>query len=343
MVAVRGRTLVTGGTGFLGAHVVARLAAEGQPVRTCGRGPRPPALAAEVEYVQADLTGTEPLTSLLDGVEVVVHAAGAASSTSTPEEMAVVNVTGTEQLLQAARTAGVERVVHVSTSSVYGKKVALPQPVSEDAPCHPGAGYAETKWQAEQVAWRFSGGGGPPVSVLRPATIFGPGAVKLVASVILDAAIERYAGREHFEVPREPVEMRLVHVDDVVAACRHLAQADDAAGSAFNLDSGVYPSSHDVARAVAGALGMTLTSSDAEHPGLSYEERAATRQRMLDAGMRDGILLSKERIRYLNKANRNNRLSLEALAETGFEPRVTDIAAAIVDSARWYAEQRWII
>lgn len=335
-------TLVTGGTGFLGLHLVEALRRAGDTVRTCGRRARPASLPPDVEYQQADLTGPDPLDALIVGVDRIVHAAGAASSTSTPEEMEAVNVTGTRRLMQAAFDAGVGRTVYVSTSSVYGKEVALPQPVVEDAQCHPGAGYAASKWAAEQVVWQFAAKG-LPVSVLRPATIFGPGAVKLVASTILDAAIERFAGLDAFAVPRQPVEMRLVHVDDVVAACGHLTTAQDAVGRAFNLDSGVYPSSHEVADAVAGALGMTGALSEEPAPGLSYGQRQATHRRMLDAGMRDDILLPKERIRYLNKANRNNRLSLAALAETGFRPAVTDVGAAIAADVDWYAEHRWIL
>lgn len=334
--------LVTGGTGFLGSHLVETLRHGGETVRTCGRGPRPPDVHADVDYQQADLAGTASLDGLVEGVDVVVHAAGAASSTATPEEMEEVNVTGTRRLLEAAVEAGVGRVVYVSTSSVYGKKVVLPQPVVEDAECHPGAGYAASKWRAEQAAWELADKG-LPVTVLRPATIFGPGAVKLVASTILDAAIERWAGLEAFAVPRRPVEMRLVHVDDVVAACRHLARHDQAPGRAFNLDSGVYPTSHEVAVAVTEALGLDLELSDEDSPGLSHEQRRATRQRMVAAGMREEILLPAERIRYLNKANPNNRLSLEALAGIGFRPAVTDIPAALAASVAWYSEHRWII
>lgn len=337
-----GVVLVTGGTGFLGSHLVEAVRRRGDTARTCGRGPRPSDLPPDVDYRQVDLTGVEALDGLVEGVDVVVHAAGAASSTSTPEEMETVNVTGTRRLLRAALEAGVPRAVHVSTSSVYGKEVALPQPVVEDADCHPGPGYAASKWRAEQAAWEVAGDG-LQVAVLRPATIFGPGAVKLVASTILDAAIERYAGLEVFAVPRQPVEMRLVHVDDVVAACLHLAATDEAAGRAFNLDSGVYPTSHEVAEAVAGALGMGLELSDDAAPGLPYEQRQATRERMLAAGMRGDILLPRERIRYLNKANRNNRLSLDALAAAGWRPQVTDIAAAVRTDVDWYAEHRWII
>lgn len=334
--------LVTGGTGFLGSHLVHALRRRGDPVRTCGRRPRPPDLPDDVDYLRADLVSGDGLDALVDGVGRIVHTAGASSSTSTPEEMEATNVTGTENLLRAASAAGAPRVVHVSTSSVYGKEVALPQPVVEDAECHPGAGYGASKWRAEQVVWEFADKG-LFATVLRPATIFGPGAVKLVASTILDAAIERWAGRDAFVVPRDAVEMRLVHVDDVVGACLHLADRDEAAGRAFNLDSGVYPTSHEVALPIAAALGMELALEDDPAPGLGHEERRRVRQEMLDAGMRDDILLPKERVRYLKKANRNNRLSLDALAATGFAPRVTDIPAALTDSVRWYAERRWIL
>lgn len=334
--------LVTGGTGFIGARLVDALANDGAAVRTCGRSERPEGLSSSVDYQQADLAGDEPLAPLLDGVDVVYHVAGAASSTAGPEQMETVNVTGTARLLEAALEAGVARVVAVSTSSVYGKQVALPQPVAEDADCHPDPGYAETKWRAEQVAWEYAGKG-LPVAVLRPSTVFGPGAVKLVASTILDAAVERYAGLDTFAVRRDPVELRLVHVDDVVAACRHLAATDDAPGRAFNLTSGVYPSSHEVAAAVADALGLAWAASDEPEPGLPYERRAQVREQMLAAGMRPDILLKRERTRFLNKGNPNNRLSLAALEATGFAPRVTDIPAAIRDSVDWYRARRWIL
>lgn len=338
-----GCTLVTGGTGFIGAHLLRAVAARGGAVRTCGRGDRPPDLPEAVEYQRADLAGGDAaLERLVDGVDVVVHAAGASSSVADDQEMARTNVVGTEQLLAAAHAADVARVVHVSTSSVYGTSVALPQPVPEDAVCHPGSGYASSKWQAEQVAWRAAEAG-LPVAVLRPSTVYGPGAIKLVASTILDAAIERYAGLTSFAVPAEPVELRLVHIDDVVAACLHLAAHEDAPGRAFNLTSGSYPSSHQVARTITDELGLDVELTDDPDRGLDHEQRVAAHRRMLADGMSDRIMLKRERIRYLNKANPNNRLSLEALDSVGFRPTVTDVATGVGTSVRWYREQHWIV
>lgn len=334
--------LVSGGGGFIGLQLVEALTERGDHVRTFGRRPRPEELPDEVDYRRFDLGGTDLVDPLVGDVDVLYHVAGASSTTSTPEEMEEVNVGGTTQLLQAAYEAGVRRVVHVSTSSVYGNQVPLPQPVSEDAECHPGAGYAESKWRAEQVAWEYAAKG-LEVAVLRPVTVFGPGAVKLVASVVLDAAIERFAGLDAFAVPREPVEMRLVHVDDVIDACLHLAASDSAPGRAFNLASGVYPSSHEIAEPIAEELGLRLELSDDSDPGLPTERRREIHEQMLAAGMRDRLVLSSQRIRYLRKANANNRLSMEALAGTGFQPRHTDIPAELRESVRWYEAQGWIV
>ncbi len=334
--------LVTGATGFIGGHLVRALLDRGWQVRAFGRRSRPESLPDEVDYRVADLIGDDPLEPLFEDVTHVFHLAGASSSTSTEEEMYRVNVSGTENLANAAHAAGVERLLHMSTSSIYGKEVDFPQPVPEDVEPHPSPGYGESKWQAEQAAWRFADKG-LPVVVLRPATVYGPGAIKLVASTILDAAIERFAGREAFAIPSEPVELRMTHVDDVVAACLHLATHEGTVGRAFNLVSGMYPASHEVAEVIADELGLELELSDDSEPGLSYEERAATHERMLEAGMVDQILLKEKRIRFLKKSNPNNRLSLEALEATGFRPQVTDLDSSVRSHIAWCRDHRWII
>lgn len=334
--------LVTGGTGFVGSHLVRDLLAEGWEVRTCGRGPRPEDLDPAVAYHRADLAGDALLEPLVDGAGLVFHLAGLSSSVATPGEMYRANVDGTRRLVQAARKAQVERLVHVSTTSVYGKKIQLPQPVPEDVEPHPGEGYAESKWLAEEEV-RSGLDDGLPATILRPVTVYGPGAVKLVASTILDAAIERHAGLASFVVPADPVELRLVHVDDVVGAMRHLAAHDDAVGGAFNLASGVYPSSHEVGGLVAEELGLDLEPTDDPDAGLDYARRSEVYEQMLAEGMQPGIMLKEKRIRFLKKANPNNRVSLEALAATGYEPRRTDLPETIPESVDWYRSQRWIL
>ena len=335
--------LVTGATGFIASHLVPALVAAGWQVRASGRRPRPDDLAPDVDYQPADLAGDDDLGPLLDGVTHVFHLAGASSSRSDEEEMFRTNVGGTERLLEAVAKAGtVERFLHMSTTAVYGEEVELPSPVPEDVQPHPSRGYGKAKWGAEQVVWR-AGEDGAAVVVLRPVSVHGPGATKLLASAILDVAVERFAGHDRLPVHSEAIEQRLLHVDDLVRATLHLTDHDEAVGRAFNVVSGVYPTSHEVARVLADAFGMTVELDDDPDCGPGYDERRQIWERMREQGMRDDIILTTERFRFMRKANRNNQLSLDALLGTGFQLRHADLAEEVPNDVAWYRKQGWIL
>ncbi|HET9052292.1 MAG TPA: hypothetical protein VFO60_11370, partial [Candidatus Dormibacteraeota bacterium] len=161
-------------------------------------------------------------------------------------------------------------------------------------------------------------------------------------SLILDAAIEAHAGATALVVPEADIELRLVDVADAVDAIVHVAGSDAAWGGVFNI-SALYPSSHELAGLVAAELGLTVELDAASGAGRGLKERAAIRDRMLAAGMRGDILLTPRRVHLLHRANRNNRLSIDALARAGFAPRRTDLAAGIAETVAWYRENRWIV
>ena len=160
---------------------------------------------------------------------------------------------------------------------------------------------------------------------------------------MLDVAIERHAGLDRLAVHRQPIEQRLLHVDDLVAASLHLALHDDAVGRAFNVVSGEYPSSLEIAEILAAEFAMELEPDDDPDAGPSYDERSATRDRMLAEGMTDDILFTEERFRLMRKANRNNQLAIDALLGTGFELRHTDTAEGIRSTVAWYRQHRWVL
>ena len=203
---------------------------------------------------------------------------------------------------------------------------------------HPSRGYGKAKWGAEQRVWERAGEG-VPVVVLRPVTVYGPGATKLLASAILDTAIERAAGLPRLAVAAEPMEQRLVHVDDLVAACVHLARSPEAVGRAFNVVDGLYPSSHDVAGVLAGCFGMEVEIGG---EGLDEARRRRVHEHMVAAGMEPAILFTPDRLRLMTKTNRNNRLSTEALESTGFRFSHTDFPAAVAGSVEWYRAANWL-
>jgi nucleoside-diphosphate-sugar epimerase len=341
-VSEKPSAFVFGATGFLGRALVQTLASEGWRLTASGRRPAPPWLPDGVEYRRVDLAAGEIPREMLGGCTQLFHLAGASSSRSSEEEMNQVNVAGTRALMNAAVRAGVRRVVHVSSTAVYGEAERLPSPVTERVTLRPSRPYGVAKMRAEQQVWAAADQG-IAVSVLRPVTVFGPGNSKLLASAILDAAVERRAGCRALAVSGAPLELRLVHVRDFVDACRHLATADLPSGQAYNLASGLYPISYQVAEMIAREMGMQVELTEHPEPGLDFEQRRLTHKQMLADGMAPEILLSPERLRFLRKANRNNRLSLEALEATGFRPVVTDIAAAVTEVIAWYREHLWIL
>jgi len=333
--------LVTGATGYVGSRLVTALVADGWEVRASGRRARPDGLDGAIDYVPADLADDD-LAPLVDGTTHVFHLAGASSSRSDDAEMQRTNVVGTAKLVAAVASEGVERFVHMSSTSVYGEEEQLPLPVREDTEVHPSRGYGKAKWGAEEEVWRAADKG-LAVVVLRPVSVYGPGAVKLVASAALDVAIERRAGLDRVAIARDPVEQRLLHIDDLIGATLHLADHEGAVGHAFNVTSGIYPTSVEVAEILADEFGMGLELSEDDDCGLAHDERAATRDQMLAEGMTDDILFTPQRFRFMAKANRNNRLSIDALKSTGFVPTTTETRAGIVATVAWYREQRWLL
>jgi nucleoside-diphosphate-sugar epimerase len=300
-------------------------------------------MPAPVEWHVADLADDGcGLAPLVEGVSHVFHLAGASSSKSSQEEMERSNVGGTTRLVDASRSAEAERFVHMSSTSVYGEEVQLPLPVSEDVQPRPSRGYGKAKWGAEEAVWKASAGGFPAV-VLRPVTVYGPGNTKLMASAILDVAIERFARAPEVPVHREPIEQRLLHIDDLVRASLHLGQHDGTVGRAFNVVLDHYPTSHELVGIIATHFDMDVVLSDDVECGPSLEERRRVHGEMRAAGMTDDILLSPERLRLMRKSNINNRLSVSALRATGFEFKETDLAASIGRTIAWYRDRHWVL
>ena len=339
--------LVTGATGFMAQHLVPALTERGWEIRATGRRPRPGWLPPGVGYGPADLAAGDGLEPLCRGVDCIFHLAGATSSLSSAGEMHQSNAVATRNLVAAARRAGTGRLVHMSSTSIYGEEVPLPQPLVETVEPHPSRGYGKAKWLAEQAVWAGHAEGLPAV-VLRPVSVFGPGAIKLLASAVLDVAVERFAGRPTLQVDATPVELRLVHVADVVGAACHLAgdDAESVSGRAYNVAASWYPTSLEVAGMLAKALGIPVEESPDPACGMGVDERRAAWQAMVDAGMEPSILFTEERLRFLRKANRNNRLSVDALLATGFRFSYggeTNLAAGVAETVDWYRDRRWIL
>jgi nucleoside-diphosphate-sugar epimerase len=170
--------LVTGAAGFVGQALVKRLRADGERVRALALpgDPRLPELRAlDVEVVEADVTDGAALAPHVRGVERIFHAAALVHGWHPWTRYRAVNVGGTQTVARAAHAAGVHRLVHVSTSDVFGIP-RLGGVIDESWPYETwGEPYPDTKIEAERWLWRFQRESGLPVSVIYPGWVYGPG------------------------------------------------------------------------------------------------------------------------------------------------------------------------
>ncbi len=223
------KALVTGATGFLGAATVARLRADGVRVRALVRAART-ACDADERCV-GDLRDADSLARAVDGVDWVVHA-GARVSTSGPwAEFEAVNVRATAALIERAVAAGVRRVVHVSSLSVY----AVPADgatVTEESAYDDDAGargcYARSKLAADQIA-SAALRSGAPVTIVRPGLLYGPGRPPpLARRVAALGPLRVLFASPHYLLP-------LAYVDNVADAIALAAGAPAARGRAYTI------------------------------------------------------------------------------------------------------------
>jgi nucleoside-diphosphate-sugar epimerase len=222
------RSLVTGATGFTGSHLVRHLLASGDQVRALVRPVSRVAAQAlgPIEIAEGDLRDAAAVDAAMPGVDRVFHL-GALFREARHGEQAYfdVNITGTENVLEAARRHGVARVVYCSTSGVYGS-VRNP-PADETTPPAPGDAYQQSKLEAERRALAFGRDHGLAVSVIRPAMIWGEGdrrLLKLFRSVVRRRFVMLGDGSTMFH---------FVHVDDVCRGFLLAAGRERACGETY--------------------------------------------------------------------------------------------------------------
>ncbi len=211
------KVFVTGGTGFIGGHVVRQLRERGDDVvawvRSPAKGEALAALGAELR--EGDLSDRAALAAGMEGCDAVIHGA-AVYEVGIPKSqrpaMYEANVVGTENALGAALDAGIGTVVYVSTIGAFGNTRGQ---VVDESYEHPGQSftsyYEETKYQAHQVAKRLISEGLPCV-IVQPGGVYGPDDHSALGKQMLDFL----DGRMPF-VPFAELGMNMVHVDDVAA------------------------------------------------------------------------------------------------------------------------------
>ncbi|HEY6836062.1 MAG TPA: NAD-dependent epimerase/dehydratase family protein [Gaiellaceae bacterium] len=313
---------ISGGAGFLGLHLARRLLADGQQVRTLDVVPLDdPALEVAVEEIRGDVRETADAMRLVDGADVLVHAAAALPIQASRDAIRSVNVGGTSTAFAAALEAGVRRAILISSTAVYG--VPKVHPIAEDAPLVGVGHYGESKIESEHVAEEV-GRRGLGVVILRPKTFLGPERLG-VFEILFDWIRE---GRRIPILGDGSNRYQLLAVEDLVAATLAAAQAD-VAGETFNV----------------GATEFGTVRSDLE--ALIAHAGSGSRLRPVPARPAEIALRGLELARlsplaewHYRTAHRDSYVDVsKAQRLLGFAPRLSN-AQALCETYDWYLENR---
>ncbi len=268
--------LVTGGGGFIGSHIVDELLARGHAVKvldnfSTGRRQNIAHLVDDIELVEGDIRSYERANTAVNGVDVVVHLAALPSvprSVQDPLTTTEVNITGTLNMLLAARDREVRRVVVASSSSVYGANDFLPK--HEELIPHPISPYGVSKLAAEQYAMAFNAVYGLETVALRYFNVFGPRQdPDSQYSGVVALFLRRAAEGRRVTICGDGGQTRdFTYVSNVVNATLLAADAPQASGSVLNIGCGASYSVLDLLTAVQKATGQPLEPRfEAARPG----------------------------------------------------------------------------
>jgi nucleoside-diphosphate-sugar epimerase len=244
-MTAQGVALVTGGSGYFGSRLVDRLRARGYRCRVFDIND-PGDRAEDVEFVRGDVRDLDAVRRASAGAAVVFNNVAQVPVAKNRALFQSVNVTGTEHVLRAAKEAGVGKVVHTSSSAVYGAPRALP--VTEDTPLAPAEAYGRAKADAEALCVRYAAGG-LDVSIIRPRTILGHGRLgifSLLFQWISEGANVPVLG---------PGDNRyqFVHADDLADAC--ILAGERRGPASYNIGADRFGTMRELLEALAAHAG----------------------------------------------------------------------------------------
>jgi NAD dependent epimerase/dehydratase len=263
------RVLVTGAGGFIGSHLAEALVHAGASVRAFvrynSRGDHgllelaEPEVAQEIDVFRGDLANPEAVAGAVEDRDIVLHLGALIPipySYRHPREFVTSNVEGTLNILEASRRSDVQRVIHISTSEVYG--TARTVPIDEEHPLHPQSPYAATKVGADQIALSYQRSFGTPVAIVRPFNTFGP---RQSARAVIPTIITQALSRGVIELGATHTTRDFLYVGDTAAGIMHAGLAEGIEGEVINLGTGVEVTIAEVAERVLRLLDKELSIS----------------------------------------------------------------------------------
>ena len=261
------KVLVTGADGFIGSHLVEHLAGLGADVRAFvyynsfnswgWLDESSEELKRSIEVFAGDIRDPHGVRTAMQGCDVVMHLAALIAipySYHSPDTYVDTNVKGTLNVVQAARELGLERVVHTSTSEVYG--TARFVPITEAHPLQGQSPYSASKIGADQMAISFHQSFQTPVTVIRPFNTYGP---RQSARAVIPTIITQLAsGAREIHLGALSPTRDFNYVSDTVRGFVAVAECDAAVGQVVNVGSNFEVSIGDTARTIAALMGREV-------------------------------------------------------------------------------------
>ncbi len=276
--------LVTGAGGFIGSQLVEALITRGAHVRAFVRynsrndygllSLLPSQLSQELEIIAGDLRDAEAIMAAAQKTNVIFHLGALIAipySYHHPREVIETNVLGTQNILNAARQCAVEKVIHTSTSEVYG--TARYVPIDEAHPLQGQSPYSASKIGADKIAESYYRAFNVPVATIRPFNTYGP---RQSARAVIPTIITQALTRDTVHLGSLHPTRDLTYVEDTVAGFLKVAESPLSVGQEWNIGSNYEISIGDLAQKIIGLIGRPVTlTTDSERlrPGKSEVER----------------------------------------------------------------------
>lgn len=261
------KILVTGADGFIGSHLCEHLVAHGYSVKafvyynsfnSWGWLDTIPAnVLSQIEIFQGDVRDPNGVRNAMKGCDAVLHLAALIAipfSYHSPDSYIDTNIKGTLNILQAARDFDIEKVIHTSTSEVYG--TAKYVPIDEQHPMTGQSPYSATKIGADQLAYSFFASFQMPVSIVRPFNTYGPrqSARAIIPTIITQIA----AGNRQIKLGALTPTRDFSFVSDTAKGFIAALESDHIAGETFNLGSQFEISMEDTAKTIAEIMSAEI-------------------------------------------------------------------------------------
>jgi nucleoside-diphosphate-sugar epimerase len=316
----KGLCLITGATGFIGGRLAARLAQAGHPVRALARRSSDTSQLEQldnVEIASGDLADASSLAKAAVGCELVFHCAALVSDWATVEEIKRINVVGTRSLLNACMAASVKRLIHISTTDVYGHPDTRGSVDESYTSPTFSNWYAQSKLEAEAEV-RRAGEQGLEAVILRPATVYGPGSREVIGEIA-----RAIRSRNMLLVDRGRADAGLCYVENLIDALLIASRHESAPGQVFNISDGLTTTWRELVDDLAAGLGAprvrwSLPYGAAAALGLLMEHGYRLLRRT--TGLSAPPLLSRQAVQVLGRNQSfSNRKAGDLL---GWEPRI---------------------